>query len=175
MFFFQILKSLEKEKVTNSIELCSMMKLHGKCCEFNCPKRHILDKNLDLSKFLPKSGRIRFEIIDIHDLTHFSIHLIEHIDDNNKVIVYDIKDITEELTDTLKINKKRISESILGHYYAYYCSETELFYRCRLLKIDKDNIRIILIDRGNVIDTLKSKIFHLPNEFSVNYYPEKSK
>lgn len=172
---FQILRSFEKEKITNRIEICDRTKLYGECSEPSCPNRHILDKNLDVSECLPKSGQIRFEIVDVHDLTHFSINLIEYIDDNNKAISFDFKDITEELTDTLRINKKRIHEAILGHYYTYYCSETELYNRCRILETNKDSVKIILIDKGNIVDTDKCKIFHLPKEFSVKYYPEKGK
>lgn len=157
------------------VEICDYIKLFGKCSEFNCPKRHVLNKNLDIYEDLPKSGHLRFKIVDIFDLTHFSIQLIEHINDQNKVTVYNIKDITEELTDTLKINKKRMSDPILGHYYSYYCNETELFHRCRLLEIENDSVKIILIDRGKVINTIASKLFLLPQEFNVKQYPEKSK
>lgn len=169
------MKELENDKVSKMVEICQLIKLFGKCSEFNCPKRHVLSKNLDVYDVLPKSGYLRFKIVDIFDLTHFSIQLIEHIDNQNEVTAYNIKEITEELTDTLKINKKRMSNAILGHYYTYYCSETELFHRCRLLERENENVKIVLIDRGKIVNTITSKVFQLPQEFSVKHYPEKSK
>lgn len=176
---FQNLKyTEEEEKVKEGIEVCSVLKLFGECKEKECTKRHIFNENLDVSNYLPKSDRIRFKIVEIHDVSHYSIKIIQHIDDKNNVHFYDEnEDISEGLTDTLKIHRKQITDPVPGHYYAYYDFNETLsnYYRCRLLEKLKEKVKIILIDKGTVVETTVSRIFKLPNEFSVEDHPELSK
>lgn len=167
----------EENRIRGSIELCSNLKLFGKCIDVDCSMRHLLSENLDVCKSVPKTGRVRFKIVDVIDLTCFSIQIIQHIDDENNVNFYDeFKDITEDLNNSLHINKKAVTHLSRGCCYAFYNSdEDELFYRCRVLEIKNDLVKIILIDVGEILNSVKSRIFELPKEFVTAHYPQKSK
>lgn len=165
----------EEKKVTKQFEICRLLKLFGRCNESNCAYRHLLDKSVDIVEFIPNSGKIRFQIVDMHNVSHFSIRVIEHMSDNDKqTLLPSVKDITEELTDFLKNSKSKAISKIPGQFYAYL-DEDYLFYRCRILECDNDTVTIILVDKGNIINTPKTRLFKLPSEFSMAKHPPQSK
>lgn len=166
------MQRLEADKINKGIDFCHIVKLFGYCTKTNCPKRHNLSKQLDVSNFLPKCGRIRFKIVQMIDLTHYFIQLIDHVDDNNKKTVFDIRNVAEKLSDLLRNKKNDITDLVVGAYYAYKNDEIDLYHRCRLLKYNDNNCEIILIDEGNFINCDKSKLCNLPNEFTTEYYAQ---
>lgn len=157
--------------------MCETLKLFGACSVVNCTWRHIVDKDLDVSAYLPESGKIKFKIIHVHDVTTYSVQLIQHIDmENNVREFYDTPDITEDLTSIIKISRKQVIKPLIGHRYAYYeVGEFEgVYYRCELLDLEEsESIKIKLIDKGNVIRTKRNRLFKLPEEFENK--PRKSK
>ncbi|XP_023310891.1 putative ATP-dependent RNA helicase TDRD12 [Anoplophora glabripennis] len=168
--FSQGLKHLEEEKkLKNEIGLCETLKLFGICSVTHCPWRHIVNKDVDISDYLPQSGKIKFKIVRIHDVTNYSVQLIQHIDMEDNVHEFtDNFDITEELTNVIKISKKQIINPVVGHKYAYYdIDELDgVYYRCDVLEIERNGfVRVKLLDKGNIIRTEQKRLFKLPKEF----------
>ncbi|KAJ8944733.1 hypothetical protein NQ314_009386 [Rhamnusium bicolor] len=157
-----------KKKAESEVSLCETLKTFGRCTSFQCVRRHIVDKDLDVSKYIPDSGKIKFKIIYIQDVTTYSIQLIEHVDLENKVHkLDDILDVTDDLTGILNISKKKIINPVVGHLYAYYDIDEfdGIFRRCELIELDDECIKIKLIDKGNIISTVKSRLYRLPKDF----------
>nr|XP_023020474.1 putative ATP-dependent RNA helicase TDRD12 isoform X2 [Leptinotarsa decemlineata] len=162
----------EEEKVTKAVGLCNDLKLFGKCLENRCLRRHVVNEALDVSNFLPKNGQIKFKIVQVQDVSCFSITLLQHEDGRSKVEDVFV-DVTEELTATLKITRKKIHNPIVGHRYAFYDFEDRegTYHRCELLDVDNDEAKIKLLDKGSVISTAVARLFRLPREFDEENKP----
>ncbi|KAG5893160.1 hypothetical protein JTB14_000421 [Gonioctena quinquepunctata] len=173
--YSRVLTQVEEEKkLEKAIGFCDNLKLFGKCTKTRCPSRHIIGEALDISNHLPKCGRIQFKIVNVQDVTCFSIVLLQHIDGDGKVSENDeLQDITGDLSATLGIRRKKINQPIVGHQYAFYdLDEREgVYLRCELLEVDNDCVKIKLFDKGAIISTMITRIYHLPKEFNDHNKP----
>ncbi|CAG9860602.1 unnamed protein product [Phyllotreta striolata] len=164
----------EEQKLEKGISLCGNLKLFGKCTKMNCSRRHLIAENSDVSDDLPKSGKIKFKIVDVADVTTFSIQLLQHVDNDSKVYEREEFDnVTEELTATLRLGRKIMYNPVIGHHYSFYNSDEqgELYHRCEVLDIKNDCIRIKLLDKGSIVNTTTSRIYRLPKEFETDVKP----
>ncbi|KAJ8972982.1 hypothetical protein NQ317_019013 [Molorchus minor] len=170
-----IRKDQEQKKLRHQVALCENLKLFGTCSFPSCPLRHILDGNTGVSNHLPRSGKIKFKIVYIQDVTTYSIELLQHVDTDNKVHEFDhLTDVTQELTDLMSFSKKSIVNPVVGHVYAYYDDSENVYYRCDLLEIDNECVRIKLIDRGTILNIVSvTRLYRLPKEFKDNVKPRK--
>ncbi|VEN46583.1 unnamed protein product [Callosobruchus maculatus] len=168
----------ESYKIDKRIELCEMLKIFGKCRNtYSCPMRHKIDKSLDVNASLPTHGKIKFKIRNVYDVTNYSIEIIETVDSSgNSVPFTEIPDVTEDLTNAMRISRKRPKEFTLGHLYVYYAADdlTETFHRCVLMARENETVRIKLIDEGKELSTvLKNRLYKLPKDFGEDKFPRK--
>lgn len=167
----------ENEKLKQDICLCENLKLFGYCTKIECPKRHVLNTDLDVSQYFPKSGKVKFKIVNIIDVSIYIIQLLQHVDNDNKIHEYDeISDITEDLTKTLTLDKKEVHDPVLGKRYAFHNTDEQdaNYYRCEVLSINKENVKIKLLDKGTIINSTNSRLFCLPDEFDIHTKPRQT-
>ncbi|XP_057658542.1 putative ATP-dependent RNA helicase TDRD12 [Diorhabda carinulata] len=170
-------KAEEEEKLKEDICLCANLKLFGYCKKIECPQRHILNSDSDVSQHFPKSGKIKFKIVNIIDVSVFTIKLLQHVDNDNKIYEYDeTSNITEDLSTSLKLGKKKVSDPVLGKRYAFHNIDEQdpNYYRCEVLNIDKENVKINLLDKGTVINSTVTRLFYLPKEFDIHVKPRQT-
>nr|CAH7722889.1 unnamed protein product [Callosobruchus chinensis] len=165
----------ESHKIKRRIELCEKLKIFGKCRnDYNCPMRHKIDKTVDVNPSLPTHGKIKFKIRKVYDVTNYSIEIIETIDSSGKSVPFpEIPDVTEKLTDAMRISRKKPKVFIFGQLYAYYDDLTETFHRCVLMARENETVRIKLIDEGKEWSTVTKRLCQLPKDFGEDKFPRK--
>ncbi|KAJ8919836.1 hypothetical protein NQ315_006365 [Exocentrus adspersus] len=167
-FSEELEKVSEEKKLKTRVGLCETLKLFGMCPTYYCPARHTLNKDLDISDSLPQSGRVKFKIVNIPDVTTFIVQLLQHTDMDNNIVNFEEDAFpTEDMVCSIKLSRKQVIHPVVGHMYAYYEME-ELdgtYYRCDLLELEGDAVKIKLVDTGRVISTVKNRLFKLSKEF----------
>ncbi|XP_072397855.1 uncharacterized protein [Diabrotica undecimpunctata] len=170
-----LLHEEEQYKLNHGIPLCTHLKLFGRCIKNLCSGRHNLSSKLDVSDSLPKSGKIKFKIMNILDVALYSIKILQHVDLDNKLVEYDTPDdVTADLNATLRSGKKAVQKPKLGHHYVFYYADDEEFKysRCELIEILKENmVNIKLLDTGVILNTMLTRLYKLPKEFRCNVRP----
>uniref|UniRef100_A0A6P7GEM3 RNA helicase n=1 Tax=Diabrotica virgifera virgifera TaxID=50390 RepID=A0A6P7GEM3_DIAVI len=165
----------EQSKLKHEIPLCTDLKLFGRCIKDLCSRRHMLSSKLDVSDRLPKSGKIKFKIVNILDVALYSIKILQHVDLDNKLLQYDPPDdVTADLNATLRLGKKAMQKPKLGHHYVFYNPDDEecKYSRCELMEVLKENmVNVKLLDTGVVLNTMLTRLYKLPKEFRCNVRP----
>lgn len=157
----------EQQKRKCDVSLCDNLKLFGRCSSLQCPRTHIPHK-MDVSDHLPQSGKIKFKIVHLHDVTNYSVALLQHHDTEGKVHEFpEDASLEEDLSAAMKVARKQAIRPVVGAWYAYYdVDESDgAFHRCELLETDGDCVRLKLVDRGGVVCTVRNRLFKLPREF----------
>ncbi|KYB28783.1 putative ATP-dependent RNA helicase TDRD12 [Tribolium castaneum] len=155
----------ENEKIDNGIEICNTLKLFGKCGDSLCEKRHFVCEQLDVSENLPKSGKLVFKILNIKDVTQFSVQVIRHIDLEGKVKEINDDDLRKPLT----VSEKRAKNIKVGKFYAHcdYTPEGDVFMLCHVLSIPNDNFVEVKFANELVLQTLQRKLYELPPNLEI--------
>ncbi|KAF5294773.1 hypothetical protein FQA39_LY00257 [Lamprigera yunnana] len=157
----------EQKKIKMKIELCRNFKLFGNCAQVQCKMRHVISKDLDYSNDLPQNGVIKFKIIGVQDVTHFTIQLLTHIDIDGNIHKFETND---DLEISLKkaLNSLNISENDVKLNCLYVYSNNEHYKRCvvtNILSVTSANVSIYCLDTGEVMDVAYSSLYVLPKEF----------
>lgn len=148
------------------------MKLFGKCQELiKCPWRHLISRDTDFTEDIPFKGKIKFKILNIHDVTKFSIRILEHSDEDNNILKFEVDtSITQDLTESLTVKKRSITNYVLGRWYAF-SGDNETYKRCELINIEGEDCEIKFIDSGLITNTSKSSLYVLPKQFDHLHRP----
>lgn len=129
----------ENKKKQGNIELCHSLKLLGKCETDLCSKRHIICKNLDEIEHLPNSGKIRFKLVQVTDVSLFSINIVTHFSTNGEINTNEINvtDIENRLTEVLKESQESVGNVQIGDMVAV--EHENRFKRCKIVAIEQVN------------------------------------
>ncbi|XP_044270834.1 putative ATP-dependent RNA helicase TDRD12 [Tribolium madens] len=158
-------KRTESEKIDNGVEVCNTLKLFGKCGESLCVKRHHVCEQLDVIEDLPKSGKLIFKILNMKDVTQFSVQILKHIDLEGKVREIN----SDDLRKPLKVSGKRAKEITIGGFYAHcdYTPEGEVYMLCHVLSITNDGFVEVKLSNELVLQTLQKKLYELPTSLKI--------
>ncbi|KRT83749.1 helicase, partial [Oryctes borbonicus] len=165
----------EQVKIENNSPVCKRLKLLGKCAKFRCNKRHVLSKKLDIHDWIPNSGIIKFQLLSVQDGTLFGVRLLEYIDTNRNLhkIVDHTEFIRYDLTRDVKNNKIFAINVSVGELYAWLDDETDLYHRCKVLKIFNEfkitkeacHVLVKLIDIGKEKRVQAGNLCMLPSYY----------
>lgn len=154
------------------------MKLFGECKIEKCDSRHVLSKQLDFGENIPKSGLIKYKIVNVEDVSIFSVNIVEHISVDGEATKCDtdLETIESELSTALGKQKRSVDEVNVGDCVALQdtsSSNETIFKRCRVTKIVKkgqvtnlpSTVIVKFLDLGGEKRVSVGDLYHLPEKF----------
>ncbi|KAK9882691.1 hypothetical protein WA026_022741 [Henosepilachna vigintioctopunctata] len=167
-----ILRQQEESKVAGHVPICVNLKQFGYCHVDKCLNRHIFDCDLDTKSLLPKNGCVKFKILELGDVNHLKVNIIQHTDiKGNKTEFRDKNNINDQkLTSHLCGEKTKAEAVVKGVSYAFWDTEEfdDMFRECLVEEVSDDNVNILVKENGRRMLVSKSKIFELPEELKKN-------
>lgn len=165
----------EEEKVTNEIPLCEQLKLFGKCSEKLCINRHVVREDIDITDDLPRSGKIFFKILNIKNVTNFTIQITKHIDTNGTTSTINVDDHLKSLKLAEDFKLHIPAKIRIGTCYIHcdYTPDGKEFMLCHVKSIpvqtvggdDNNNLVEVRLMAGQILQTLKTNLYEIPSNF----------
>ncbi|KAL3285093.1 hypothetical protein HHI36_019217 [Cryptolaemus montrouzieri] len=166
----QIMNEKEMTKVKTKQSICSFLKKFGSCPLENCSNRHIFQSDLDSNPSLPKNGSIKFKILEVIDVNHLKVNIIEHKDIDGKVTPFKTRSHFDDtkLTSIMNVRRKNAEDVVNGQSYVFWDTEEfdDVFRECIVEEFKLDKVAILVKENGRRMLVCKSKIFELPEELN---------
>lgn len=164
------------QKAELSVHLCNELLSFGSCSDIrNCNSRHSIVPKFDGPEdWLPRSGFINFEIIQIHDVCHYSARLISYIKTDGTKVEMKQNYLDLAIKMSLYFAKEENKVPVTNMNPGDHCVaeiKTNQFSRCKIVKIlsedmsKKINVTVDLIDLNKKISIDSNSIFELPKQF----------
>lgn len=154
--------------------MCNNLKLLGACNKENCNERHVFSSEVDRSATIPRQGKIEFKLSAIHNVTKYSINLINYTDESNNVTKWKRYTNTfDEMVTKLSKVKECPENIMIDNLYAHQTSVGEIS-RVRVMKYteERDIIThkaryaiVYAVDSGETYKAPTSELFELPERY----------
>ncbi|KAK5639947.1 hypothetical protein RI129_010758 [Pyrocoelia pectoralis] len=173
-YYKKTLQDVEAEKLKLKVDVCTNLKLFGKCERTSCEQRHVFSNEEDYVSNLPKNGTIKFRIARVHDVTSFGIKIIEVRDRDGKLCEWELyKELQTELNEAMGHKKQCVFDVDVGSWYVYHSLSADTYLRCCVLKIvDVEpitkrpvTVSVRCLDTGIKFDVGSSFLYKLPLQF----------
>lgn len=162
----KIKKQEEVDRINRNVKICDTIKVLGSCSDEKCKKRHLLSNKVDFACKI--DGYVKFEILDFHDVSTYTVRIIEFSEDDEIIRnITDVQDIEDKLLETLKNDRDNAEEINVGDWFATITDDGKSCKRCEVLKVFVDgNVRVSYLDNGVRGTVTKSSLYKLPEEFA---------
>lgn len=162
------MKEFEMEKIKSKHKLCKNIEIFGCCSIPNCVERHLLSTTLDFNNNLPKNGLIKFQIINVHDVTKFKIQLLEYSHTNGKMVKYDgYETLNEHLQIVMEKNKKCVLDVKPGNSYVLHLLDKKCYRRCCVQQIlSVLSVAVYLYETDEQLNVAVSFLYEMPPQFA---------
>ncbi|XP_047108037.1 putative ATP-dependent RNA helicase TDRD12 [Schistocerca piceifrons] len=169
-----ILKKKDEEKV--DMPLCYNIKAFGACWDRSqCLYRHVIIPEEDVVGNLPVNGKVKFKVLHVHDVTHFSVRLLEHFDLSGKKNILHSEYVKIEMClSAFFLNENnRLSHGIpqVNDICAIE-ADKNLYKRVQVLSILKydahknpTDVKVKFLDNGQYEACKVFRLLHIPEEF----------